>query len=177
MIGNDIVDRWACQRESNWKRKGWLDKLFSPSEQALIKDYSRPEIMVWLLWSMKEAAYKIYNRNTGDTCFTPARLECDSLAIAEDTASGMVFFKSHDYYIRSIIVPDFIHSTASMKDNLALATIYINQVRSAGPNYPGGHIYFKDYRGIPYLVECCSGKVRAVSFSHHGRFEASAFFD
>ena len=33
MIGNDIVDLDLARKESNWKRKGFLDKIFSLQEQ------------------------------------------------------------------------------------------------------------------------------------------------
>ena len=36
MIGNDVVDLKLAATESNWKRKGYLDKLFSVAEQEYI---------------------------------------------------------------------------------------------------------------------------------------------
>jgi hypothetical protein len=33
MIGNDVVDLALAQKESNWKRKGFLNKLFTSVEQ------------------------------------------------------------------------------------------------------------------------------------------------
>ena len=36
MIGNDIVDLALAQKESNWKRKGFLDKIFTLQEQLFI---------------------------------------------------------------------------------------------------------------------------------------------
>ena len=36
MIGNDIVDLALAQKESNWKRKGFLNKIFTEKEQLLI---------------------------------------------------------------------------------------------------------------------------------------------
>ena len=64
MIGNDIVDLELARKESNWKRKGFLDKIFAKNEQLLIFNAENPDTMVWNLWSRKEAAYKIYNRQT-----------------------------------------------------------------------------------------------------------------
>jgi len=57
MIGNDIVDLELALKESNWKRKGFLNKIFTNEEQLLISSAINPEIMVWNLWSRKEAAY------------------------------------------------------------------------------------------------------------------------
>ena len=56
MIGNDIVDLALAEKESNWKRKGFIDKIFTPQEQSLIKTSINQEIIIWNLWSRKEAA-------------------------------------------------------------------------------------------------------------------------
>lgn len=60
MTGNDIVDIKQAAAESNWKRKGFLEKIFTPHEQEYIGQSALPEEMVWKLWSMKESAYNIY---------------------------------------------------------------------------------------------------------------------
>jgi len=65
MLGNDIVDLDLAKTQSNWRRKNYLDKIFTTEEQLLISSAKRPDEMVWLLWSMKESAYKIYNRKSG----------------------------------------------------------------------------------------------------------------
>ena len=59
MIGNDIVDLALAKKESNWKRNRFLDKIFTQKEQLLIANAINPEIMIWNLWTRKEAAYKI----------------------------------------------------------------------------------------------------------------------
>ena len=51
MIGNDIVDLAFALKKSNWKRKGYLDKIFTNHEQLLIIKSDNPENMVWNLWT------------------------------------------------------------------------------------------------------------------------------
>ncbi|MFT4791790.1 MAG: phosphopantetheinyl transferase (holo-ACP synthase), partial [Arcticibacterium sp.] len=58
MIGNDVVDLKVAALESNWMRLGFLDKVFSEEEQEVILNSENKSQMVWLFWSMKEAAYK-----------------------------------------------------------------------------------------------------------------------
>jgi hypothetical protein len=36
VIGNDIVDLALARKESNWKRPGYLNKIFTTKEQLLI---------------------------------------------------------------------------------------------------------------------------------------------
>ena len=84
MIGNDIIDLALALKESNWKRKGFLDKIFTKNEQLLILNTQNPEVMVWNLWSRKEAAYKIYNRQTGIRGYFPLQLECFNMEIIDE---------------------------------------------------------------------------------------------
>ncbi len=49
MIGNDVIDLELAKKESNWKRKGFLTKLFTSFEQELIAKATNQEEMVWML--------------------------------------------------------------------------------------------------------------------------------
>jgi phosphopantetheinyl transferase (holo-ACP synthase) len=53
VIGNDIVDLALARKESNWKRPGYLNKIFTTKEQLLISSAENPNTMVWNLWSRK----------------------------------------------------------------------------------------------------------------------------
>ena len=89
MIGNDIIDLSLAKTESNWQRKGFLKKLFSNDEQQLILEASNSFEMVWRLWSMKEAAYKIYTQQHIVRFFAPKKFECKLRSAKE----GVVCFK------------------------------------------------------------------------------------
>ncbi len=156
MIGNDVVDLELARTESNWKRKGFLEKLFTESEQALIQQHHDPETMVWLLWSMKEAAYKVFNRQTGTRAFIPHKLKCEILSSGHDAFEGMVYCCSKKYYTVSAISGEIIHTVAKMDkfDLKAIQLLNIQEVK-------------KDDSGLPYIIESKS-KV-PVSLSHHGR--------
>lgn len=173
MIGNDIIDRAASRRESNWRRKGWLRKLFSLHEQELIAGAADPELMVWILWSMKESAYKIWNREQGRSSFAPARLECRiPEAVANDRIEGQVHFGQWVYHTGSTISDDFIHTVAMRESTLTAATVYIGSITEQ-PVLPG-YDYARDSMGLPMLIESATGKARIASASDHGRFRAIA---
>ena len=76
MIGNDLVDLKLAAKQSNWQRKGFLDKLFTPKEQGYILNSDDSFKTVWLLWSMKESAYKAYLLMHNDRFFAPKKLAC-----------------------------------------------------------------------------------------------------
>ncbi|PXY42095.1 phosphopantetheinyl transferase [Flavobacterium cheongpyeongense] len=159
MIGNDVVDLLQSRQESNWQRTGFLEKLFTADEQQAIKQDIHPEIMVWLFWSMKEAAYKIYNRQTKLRAYIPKKLICKILSNTNNYITGMVTCDENVYYTKSTILNDSIHTVAVSSFDDLNNVIEIKKIR-----------IFKDQYGIPYLRNL-GAKIQDVSISHHGRFE------
>lgn len=157
MIGNDVIDLVATRIQSNWKRKGFLEKLFTLEERELIRKYDFPETMVWVLWSMKEAAYKIYNRETKLRRFIPQQLICSIIADCNWNLEGVVNCNGLVYSTKTIVENDMIHT---------IATIDIDTIEKT-QEITDGHIV-KDILGIPYLS--IKDKLYPVSVSHHGRF-------
>lgn len=115
MIGNDIVDLNIAAKESNWARTGYLEKIFTMSERFHIHVAKDPEIMVWLLWTMKEAAYKAHSRETKFRTFAPTLICCNNLVLHEETAFGDLFYEGKLFYSQSSIAPNYIHTIASEK--------------------------------------------------------------
>ncbi|MDP5199851.1 4'-phosphopantetheinyl transferase superfamily protein [Flavobacterium sp. DG2-3] len=158
MIGNDIIDLAQSRLESNWQRKGFIEKLFTTEEQEFIRNHSKPETMVWLLWSMKEAAYKIYNRQTKIREFCPKKLCCFLDSFNLNQAFGKVICNENVYYTKTTISPESIHTIAV--NNLQNLN-YVIEVENVE--------IIKDENGIPYSKT--SNSLQDISISHHGRFE------
>jgi len=112
MIGNDIVDLKLASVQSDWKRKGFLDKLFSKRERRFIFDSSDPSMAVWRLWSMKESAYKIHVRKTKVRRFNPKQFSCEDITETE----GIVIRGHHTYKTTTFLNDDFIHTIATECD-------------------------------------------------------------
>ena len=159
MIGNDVIDLLQSRKESNWQRRGFVEKLFTIDEQILIKKESNPENMIWLFWSMKEAAYKIYNRQTKRREFIPQKLSCKIVAKKNDCIKGQVSCEENIYYTKTAILNDAIHTIAVCSFNDLNKVIEIEHKE-----------IFKDQYGIPYINNVLHG-IQDVSISHHGRFE------
>lgn len=155
MIGNDIVDLALAKKESNWKRNRFLDKIFTETEQLLILLSENPEIMVWNLWSRKEAAYKIYNRETGISGFFPLQLECSF----ENEILGTVSIKGEVYFTQSKIENDSIYTIAVVEKE------YFKKIKSINPT-----VEILKKNGIPFMFDINSKIEKPVSISHHGRF-------
>jgi phosphopantetheinyl transferase (holo-ACP synthase) len=113
VMGNDIVDLDLAKIQSNWRRKNYLDKIFTTEEQLLITCAENPDLMIWLLWSMKESAYKIHNRKTGIRSFAPKSLKC---SIRSNTY-GVVNVNNDAYFTKSDLQTTFVHTIASPSYN------------------------------------------------------------
>jgi phosphopantetheinyl transferase (holo-ACP synthase) len=155
MIGNDIVDLALAKKESNWKRKGFVDKVFTPHEQLLIKSSVNQQIIIWDLWSRKEAAYKIYNRKTGIRKYNPIQFECFDL----DLEIGKVVFENQVFYTKTEISSEYIYT-------IAVSDIgNFNKIQTLNTK-----VIIQKQDGIPfYITE--NQIINPISKTHHGKFE------
>ncbi|WP_400075622.1 4'-phosphopantetheinyl transferase superfamily protein [Winogradskyella sp. R77965] len=111
MIGNDIVDITEAKLKSNWQRPRFLDKLFTEKEQYIILNSVDSFLMVWKLWSMKEAAYKLYTQLHPSRFYNPKAFEC---TVEENL--GRVTFQNFRCFVKTKTTSSFIMSEASFED-------------------------------------------------------------
>ena len=155
MIGNDVIDLAVARKENNWRRPGFLSKIFTRSEQFLIKDSTDPEFLVWNLWSRKEAAYKIYNRETGIRAFIPLELEC----FYTNDKEGTVYCRGHKYNTKTYQEKDFLHTIALTEVSNFDLIIPVDKKQ----------IIIK-VNSIPFVEATNSKELKPISISHHGRY-------
>ena len=153
MIGNDVVDLALAQKQSNWKRKGYLEKIFTSTEQEFIKKADNKTEMVWHLWSQKEAVYKILMQQGYKPGYYPKKIACLNV----NSAVSKVQFDSTTYYVKNIISNSYVHSIA------VLNLVDLNKIRE---------IAWDDncmkLNGIPFLLK--NNTYQSISKSHHGAF-------
>jgi phosphopantetheinyl transferase (holo-ACP synthase) len=155
LIGNDLMDLQKAAKDSDWTRKGYLDKLFTASEQFLISAAAVPNQMVWLLWSMKEAAYKAHTRNSGLRSFAPSSLQCNNLRLHQHQASGEIQYEDQIYYSLSDLNDNYIHTLAARQISiLSQAQVVIKAYDPSDTTYRNEN---------------------ADSVSHHGSYLALVF--
>ena len=186
MIGNDIVDLDLARTQSNWQRKGFLDKVFTKNEQEFIKKSKDSFTTVWLLWSMKESAYKIYSKQHLVRFFAPKKFECDI-----NTLQNTVKIEDVVYYATSKISNDSIHTVAKLTLAKSIMTDcfklendsyvfqhnttynYLKKEVAKQFDIPISHIEIKKNQfGIPNIIQLPKTQ---ISISHHGVFGAYAF--
>lgn len=156
MIGNDIVDLQVAKVESNWKRPRFIQKIFTEKEQNFIKNALNPELEIWKMWSRKEAAYKIYNRETGIRGYFPWKLECSTEEDLFANSDCFVTINTKKYFTKTYVNEDCVY-TIAVRDKLIFHKIRaINQEDK-----------IIKINGLPYI----ENSTTPVSISHHGRFE------
>lgn len=182
MIGNDIVDLKKAGLDSNWKRKGYLDKICTSDEQQLILQASEPAVMLWLIWSMKEAAYKIIHRKTGIRLYEPLKYICDDLLTDGIKASGKISYLEKKFYSQSEIKGPLLHSSvvSALPDFENLHLQYLRPVPDYNEVFNRLSAFYQLTRnrsGLPEMVHIITGQKHAVSVSHHGSYLAVIYSD
>ncbi len=174
MIGNDIVDLQLASIQSNWQRRGWLQKIFTQLEQKEIYNSSSPDLQVWKFWSMKEAAYKAHQRCFYHApTFNPNKIECVS--------ATSVCIEKYVYELTTEFTKQYVYSIAR-----STGAYYYSKIFQAEKNpreelkklirssiTKKDRLYFKkDSNGIPNLY--IDGRCSKIPFSltHHGDYSA-----
>lgn len=190
MIGNDIVDLKFASSSLNWREKRFMEKVFSAKEQKIISDSLNSFQTLWLLWSMKESAYKIYVRQYADKFFAPSKLQCNLLS----SNDGIVEIFHETYKTNTIIDKDYIYSIAYkdsseniLSDCFKLGnTAYSNQHYTSYQNLlyaiaehenvsAKSLLIRKDEFGTPVLYRNNQAHSITLSITHHGHYGAYAF--
>ncbi len=158
MIGNDVIDLDLARSESDIFRPGYRSKVLTEAEIWMIDKSSEPEILFWLLWSMKESAYKIFNRETGIRAFNPTKFECE---IDVREMSGRVTHLTGIYFTKSCLSSDCIYTIACKSKE------FMNEVTDINP------LFINRQANLPIAI--VDGKSYIASTSHHGKFSKAVY--
>lgn len=172
MLGNDIVDLQLAAKQSNWRRKGYLQKIFTSQEQELILNATDQDQMVWLLWSMKEAAYKIVTIEVGERFYRPRSFEC-FLDLSQFSYKGKVVFEEFSFETVSEITEDYINTTATSAHNSQIepylfqnSATYIQDFNKLSHHF----MLTKNEVNLPTIQDLFTEEFYPASVSHHGRY-------
>ena len=180
-IGNDIIDLNLAKTQSNWQRKGFLEKQFTDFEIKEILNSENPFLKVWMFWCMKEAAYKCYTQEFKKRFFAPKKFQCKKTSVH----TGVVQVESKKYHINYTISDNYIYSVA--KENRATKMVseffLINKNNRSTKIIDTKLLSFfanetqlqKCDLGIPYLYQNNKKLPISISKSHHGNYGGFAF--
>jgi phosphopantetheinyl transferase (holo-ACP synthase) len=185
MVGNDIVDLRVAKKESNWQRPRFLEKLFTLKEQQLIRDAQDSFIMVWRLWAMKEAAYKLYTQINPSRFYNPKGFECQI-----EGNSGTLKFQDFKCYVQTKLTSNYILSEARLNKSVMNSEVIVlnsknlktqstflktKLLESISENYNISIFdlnFKKSEFGIPQVN--FNSESLNISLTHHGNYGAFA---
>lgn len=185
MIGNDVVDLNLARVQSNWQRNGFLDKVFLTSEKQIIQSSIYQNLLVWLLWSMKEAAYKAHQRRF----LLPRKLnwqqqQCRLRYHSNKSAQGEVRIGRSNYFTKSTIASTHIYTLATLDRNSSYVSrcfeghpekarreLLIDISKLTGSSETSISL-FKNTDGIPLLMRQNDVVPIHFSLSSHGKFSS-----
>jgi phosphopantetheine--protein transferase-like protein len=188
MIGNDIVDLEEAKENFNWQRPRFLEKLFTPHEQQLIQNSENAFLMVWRLWSMKEAAYKLYTQIHPSRFYKPKQFECKI-----DNLKGTVSYQDFECYLTTQITTQYIVSEARLMDTDFISEVL--EIESYSVTNQSAILraqlvskladrmqllkhdlnIIKSEFGIPSIYHKSEKLDLGISFTHHGHYGAYGF--
>lgn len=197
MIGNDVISISASSDSPKTRCERFIRKLFTINEQRLIRDTNSEdrEQLIWLLWSMKESAYKSFFKQFKKRRFAPKMFDCYLNPPHKEAhcTAGNVRTIFQDYSTQSYILEDCIHTVAfinkrqvihdycfplkSDRYGVQAGTVRRRMCKELAQleGCPPGEIEIrKDAKGIPQVYIFNKKAEFDVSMSHHGTFGAYA---
>ena len=197
MIGNDIVDLHYAAQYHNWRRPGYLNKVFTGEERARIENSTTPDLLVWTLWSVKESAYKLGAQRGAERKYAPKQLVTEYLRRQADGA--VVYSVCYEGNRCRVLVEqnaEYVHSVAlpwktnredlriglvdlpfddldQQRSNLRQALYHDYVVRTGTAS--GNFSVQKGAQAVPSLFYNSQRLNLPLSLSHHGRFGAFAY--
>ena len=194
MIGNDIVDLSITQIGEGVRRTRFLNKLFTDAEIGLVKNSKSEDLMIWLLWSIKESVYKIIVRQENRICYAPKSICCQNvISMENDSYESTVVYNNQHFASKSIIKGDCIHTIAfnehELSEKIQFASFEVSQKESSSlfldqqvinalkiPKNGGtGQVRIqRDEMRIPHFYKE-DREIGKLSLSHHGRFKGYAY--
>lgn len=188
LLGNDIVDLQEARRTSNWRRPRYLEKIFTPQEQAWIRQADQADCWVWMLWSAKESAYKLSRRLGAERIYAPKRLAIQDwmqtgtneyvLRVQTERAEVTVHAALSSAFVHSVAVLDtarrYEHEVIPVANNHAeqSSQLRIRVLQDLQARFGSACWIKKDDRGIPQAWIGESQLDVVLSLSHHGRYGA-----
>lgn len=126
MIGNDLVDLRAREAAGKSRDARFVARVFNAREAEQIARAPSPDYALWMLWSAKEATYKVAKKLQPDVIFAHSRYDVipddDALAPGDDASSilrsghvvlrGLAGLEGACFPIEWRLSPGFTHCVA-----------------------------------------------------------------
>jgi len=114
-LGNDIVDLKDPLAQGKADNQRFLNKICSEIEQKLILTSPDPNVMLWTLWSIKEASFKAAKKLLWTAKFIPKQFLCHRGS--QDENSWTCFYLDLHFHVKVAITSEYVHAIAINLDS------------------------------------------------------------
>lgn len=168
MIGNDIVDLDLARQSSDIFRPRYFEKILNASELNFVENSKNQFLYFWRIWTLKEAAYKAFQRLLlFDDFFNPSLFS--TKMINDEMAS--VSFQNQSLDFETETNSDFIYSWTSSVQHNVLGYSKFKVLAKLNQDLSSKSFDVnKDINGLPFAK--IFQQKTPISISHHGRFYA-----
>ena len=172
LIGNDVIDLSLQKRLfREFKSKRLNQKIFSDRELVYIG--KEDHITSLRRWTMKEAAYKAYQRLYHlKPRFNPYLIDTE----IKDKTNGIVKIDNQHFYLKTAINPDYIYSFVVTTEECTSVSFdsKAHLIKKIGHCLNTDNISIcKDEYSIPSIY--ANGQGKLISITHHGDFNFAVF--
>jgi len=173
VIGNDIID-WSIARTQHQKlRQRCLEKLFNPPEIDAIKHSKHPLRTYWVLWSVKESAYKAWQRETNaHPIYNPKAFHINGYSKSLNQMVSTIRIEAFSINVKTELNADYIYSYC---DGIAVLNAVFTliewnryKIQLLGQGWEMGKIE----NNIPVITRDENTIKIPVSISHDGKYVA-----
>jgi phosphopantetheinyl transferase (holo-ACP synthase) len=194
--GNDIVALGSINKQRTCEPR-FYSKILSVSEQVLYQQSEFTalpfEHYVWLLWSVKESAFKYFKRNNQQLIFSPVKVNIVTInELLHQHYSGEVHFNSDKLFFNSAITSDWISTVVNNTDDFEDVYTEVQVIDDSSHHnqsisvrklalqklnvfFPGELKLEKHLSGSPILIRDDEAINIPVSLAHDGHYVAYSF--
>ena len=192
MVGNDVVDLSDPESSRDARHVRFDRRVFAPEEfEVLSIEYTDVQRR-WILWSVKEAAYKAARRENAGVVFSPARFVVN----LDRSLCGSVSLGIHRWPVRVQIDGDCVHAVVSENESFAGTLSGACRLSAAELRDPSQAVHrfavasiaaqlgvatsdlrIEKTNRIPELIVAGGAAPVALSLSHHGAYAGFACHD
>lgn len=188
MVGNDVVDLADAEVGSGPVHPRFDQRVFAPSERAMLRASPVRSRLRWMLWAAKEAAYKLAVKRGAKVGFSPSRfvVELDAAlrgTVRHESGTASVFLCVDGQAVHAI-------ATDAAADPARIVCAFVRASEPADPSAearalaartlaerlgePETAVRIGSRGRIPTARVEGRGEPLDLSLSHHGRFVAFA---
>ena len=124
MIGNDIIDLNYARRTSKTSHPRWADKVLTANEKDQLHLFPSLTTALWTFWALKESAYKIFYKKTGQRLFIPKKFQASLIQIQPNFLEACIESPFGKWYGQVQISSDTVHALVLTRKKFFQQLIY-----------------------------------------------------